>query len=87
MGRRVGGEQIRGRRGDGVGLSLGLRAHFGVDAGAQAERQWHPERDDREHEDVRQREQQTDTQAYRFVPSLVVSAPAKRKPTPRTVSM
>ena len=66
--------------------SAWLRAwlsHLGVDAVAEADRQRHAERDQRQQQDVGQRQQEGPAQAYGASPS----GAAKRKPTPRTVSM
>ena len=65
---------------DDVGLRARLRAHLGVDAVAQADRQRHLERDDREQQDVRERQQQAPAERHRNSSGAV-----KRKPTPRTV--
>ena len=56
-------ERLGGGGRDHVGLARRLRAHLGVDAPAELERERHLERDDRQHEDIREREQQADAQA------------------------
>ena len=76
-------EQLRGGGGDDVGLAAGLPADLGVDAVAQAQRQRHAEGDQRQQQYVGQRQQEGGPEAYG--PSS--SGAAKRKPTPRTVSI
>ena len=73
--------EARGR--DDVGLAAGLASHLGVDAVAQAHRQRHAEGDQRQQQDVGQRQQEGGPEAY----GSSTSGAAKRKPTPRTVSM
>ncbi len=73
-------EVARHRRGHDVRLGARLGAHLGVDAVAQADRERHLERDDREQQDVRERQQQAPAQRHRNSSGAV-----KRKPTPRTV--
>ena len=53
-------------------------ADLGVDAVAQVERERHLERDDRQQQDVGERQEQAAAEAHS-------SGPRKRKPTPRTV--
>ncbi len=76
-------EQLRGGDGDDVGLAAGLAADLGVDAVAQAQRQRHAKRDQRQRQHVGQRQQQGGPEAY----GSSARGAAKRKPTPRTVSM
>ncbi len=76
-------EQLRGGRRDHVGLAAGLTPHLGVDPVAQAHRQRHAEGDQRQQQDVGQRQQEGGPEAY----GSSTSGAAKRKPTPRTVSM
>ena len=71
------------RRGDDVRLAAGLAAHLGVDPVAQAHRQGHAEGDQRQQEDIGQRQKEGGSEAY----GSSTSGAAKRKPTPRTVSM
>ena len=73
-------ELAGGGRGGDLGLAQRLRAHLGVDAVAQVERERHLERDDRQQQDVGQRQQQSGAEAY-----VGSSGARKRKPTPRTV--
>ena len=56
-------KRLRGRGRDDVGLARGLGANLRIDSPAQLERQRHLERDDRQHEDIREREQQANAQA------------------------
>ena len=72
------------RRGHEVGLRAGLRLDLGVDAVAQAERERHLERDDREQQDVGEREQEAPAERQAGGHSHSSGA-VKRKPTPRTV--
>ena len=82
--RALGGvEQLRRGRRDHVGLAARLAAHLGVDPVAQAHRQRHAERDQRQQQHVGQRQQEGGPEAY----GSSTSGAAKRKPTPRTVSM
>ena len=78
----VGPAQLAGGgRGGDLGLAQRLRAHLGVDAVAQVERERHLERDDRQQQDVGQRQQQSGAEGY----GAGSSGARKRKPTPRTV--
>ena len=74
--REVAGHQRRQR----LGLAQRLRLDLGVDAIAQADDERHLERDDRQHEHVRQRQQEAGAEAY-----VSSSGAVNRKPTPRTV--
>ena len=76
-------EQLRRGRRDHVGLAARLSLHLGVDAVAQAHRQRHAEGDQRQQQHVGQRQQEGGPEAY----GSSTSGAAKRKPTPRTVSM
>ena len=76
-------QQLRRGGRDHVGLAARLTAHLGVDPVAQADRQRNAEGDQRQQQDVGQRQQEGGSEAYG--PST--SGAAKRKPTPRTVSM
>ena len=78
-----GSEELRRGRRHHVGLAACLAAHLGVDPVAQAHRQRHPEGDQRQQEDVGQRQQEGGSEAY----GSSTSGAAKRKPTPRTVPM
>ena len=69
--RRRSGAARRGRpswpdggRGGDLGLAERLRADLGVDAVAQVERERHLERDDRQQQDVGERQQQAGAEAY-----------------------
>ena len=79
--RRV--EELGGAGRDHVGLAARLALHLGVDAVAQAERQRHAEGDQRQQQHVGERQQEGGAEAY----GSSSSGAAKRKPTPRTVSM
>ena len=76
-------EQLRRGRGDDVGLASGLAAHLGVDSIAQAHRKGDAEGDQRQQEDIGQRQKKGGSKAY----GSSTSGAANRKPTPRTVSM
>ena len=82
-GRRAGGSSSARRSGDDVGLAAGLASHLGVDPVAQTHRQGHAEGDQRQQEDIGQRQKEGGSEAY----GSSTSGAAKRKPTPRTVSM
>ena len=60
---------------------MSLRAHLGVDAVAQVERERDLERDDRQQQHVGQRQPEERAEAY----GGGSSGARKRKPTPRTV--
>ncbi len=80
---RTGSSSSEARGGDDVGLAARLAADLGVDAVAQAQRQRHAERDQRQQQHVGQRQQEGGPEAY----GSSTSGAAKRKPTPRTVSI
>ena len=75
-------ELRRGCR-DHVRLAARLGPNLGVDAVAQTERQGDSERDDGQQQQVSRGQQKASSQAY----GAATSGVAKRKPTPRTVSM
>ena len=78
---RLGVVEVPGHgRGHDVGLRARLRADLRVDAVAQADRERDLQRDDREQQDVRERQQQAPAQRH-----WNSSGAVKRKPTPRTV--
>ena len=68
------------RGGHDVGLRARLRPDLVVDPVAQAHDERDLERDDRQHQHVRERQQQAEPEAYENSSGAV-----KRKPTPRTV--
>ena len=68
------------RHRDELGLAHRLRLHFGVDAVADADDERDLERDDREHQHVGERQQESEAEAYESSSGAV-----NRKPTPRTV--
>ena len=81
-GRTLGPGEIIGRgRGEQVCLAARLGLHLRVHAAAQAERERHLERDDREDEHVGHAEQHATPQGQ----GSKSSGAASRKPTPRTV--
>ena len=76
-------DRVRGRGGDDLRLAARLAVDLGVDAVAQAQRQRHPEGDQRQRQHVGERQQEGGPEAYGSSPS----GAAKRNPTPRTVSI
>ena len=71
--------RVDGRREE-LGLAARLRLHLGVDPVAQVDHQRDLEGDDREHQHVGERQQETDPEGYENSSGAV-----NRKPTPRTV--
>ena len=67
-------------RGEELRLAARLRADLGIDPVAQAEDQRYLEGDDRQHQHIGERQQQSEPEAYENSSGAV-----KRKPTPRTV--
>ena len=84
LGAARGREEVGGGGGDDVGLRARLRADLVVDAPADARGQRDLERDDRQQQDVGERQQQAGAEAHAAAASRSSGAP-RRNPTPRTV--
>ena len=80
------GEQLRGGGRQHLRLGARLRAHLVIDAPTDARGQGDLERDDGQQQDVGQRQEQPDTEAYDAASARASSSGAlRRKPTPRIV--